>query len=67
MLLEKLAITLRDLFQGGWKGAGRKKEHIEKILLMLQAVLAEVDMQNYGATPPGSGSYHQTLLPCLIT
>lgn len=51
-------------FTKRWK---RKWESEENVLLMLQAVLAEVDMQNRGASASGLGSYPAALLRCLIT
>lgn len=46
---------------------GNAGEWKETVLLMLRAVLAEVDMQNHGAKASGSGSYPAAQLPCLIT
>lgn len=52
-------------FRKRWR---RKWERVrENVLLMLRAVPAEVDMQNYGSAASGSGSYPAALLPCLIT
>lgn len=55
-----------DLERGG-EGNERERESEENTLLMLQAVLVEVDMQNRGATAWGSGSHPAAPLPCLIT
>lgn len=51
----------------GRGGEGNARERKDHVLLMLRAVLAEVDMQNHGAEASGSGSYPAALLPCLIT